>query len=122
MRFGDPTKTLNRARTPRSDPSFQFRNGCGSCNLSTAQRSFMSVIEDSDTSRFPRGPAATLEDVWNCYRLLLDREPDEGGFETHAEVVRNGISVDDLWRLFVSSPEYARRTKLQFEPTVTRLP
>jgi len=81
----------------------------------------MSFIDEiPESSHFPKGPLATLDDVWNCYRLLLNREPDAGGFETHAAIVRNGASVDELWRLFVASPEYAGRVASLTDPTVAR--
>lgn len=54
-------------------------------------------------------PPATADDVRACYRLLLGREPDPSGWSTYTSQVRAGISVDDLVRSFLLSPEFRER-------------
>lgn len=67
-----------------------------------------------------RRARATLDDIWNCYRLYLGREPDPGGFAAYSAVVERGISVDELTRWFASCPEYALRMVAQPSPDVAR--
>lgn len=66
------------------------------------------------------GQEATLDDLWNCYRLLLNREPDPAGFLGYSAIVRRGMTTDELVRMFVASPEYARRMTAPPDPTITR--
>jgi FkbM family methyltransferase len=45
-----------------------------------------------------------------CYRLILGREPDERGYEVYVNLVRDAsISVDQLVRFFLVSPEFRDR-------------
>ncbi len=64
---------------------------------------------------------ATEKDVDNCFRLLLNREPAAGEWETFAALTKEGgVSVEHLVGLFLSLPEFrdiqvrqhAARTKL----------
>jgi FkbM family methyltransferase len=53
---------------------------------------------------------ATLADLRACYRLLLDRGPDERGFRSFASVInREEMTVTDLSKLFLASPEFRHR-------------
>ena len=53
---------------------------------------------------------ASVDDVHNCYRLLLGRTPDPIGFRTYANLVsRNRVPVDDLVARFVASTEFRSR-------------
>ena len=74
-------------------------------------------------ARLGAGATATLDDLWNCYRLLLDRVPDAGGFEQYTDSVRGGIAVRDLVDMFVASEEFAYRLSRPktMETTRTRI-
>ena len=52
---------------------------------------------------------ATLDDVYSCYRLFLQRTPDAVGFGAYAAQVERGLSVRDLVSYFVGCPEWIRR-------------
>jgi 2-polyprenyl-3-methyl-5-hydroxy-6-metoxy-1,4-benzoquinol methylase len=55
-------------------------------------------------------PKATAEDVRHAYRLLLGREPDEGGFASHLELLdRAAPTVTELARGFFGSSEFLQR-------------
>src|SRR4051794_36815662 len=41
-----------------------------------------------------------------AYRALLDREPDEGGRQTHEQRLQGGDSLTDVLRAFLASPEF----------------
>ncbi|HWF01157.1 MAG TPA: FkbM family methyltransferase [Caulobacteraceae bacterium] len=75
------------------------------------------TLEDYQADRRGR---ATLDDLWNCYRLYLGREPDPGGFAAYAAVVERGIGIDELTRWFASCPEYALRMAAQPSPNIAR--
>jgi FkbM family methyltransferase len=49
---------------------------------------------------------AVVSHVYMCYRLLLDREPDEAGWAYWADRVASGITVDRLIEEFRQSLEY----------------
>lgn len=49
---------------------------------------------------------ATLADLWNCYRLLLNRAPDPIGAPYYLDRVRGGMSVHELVRYFIFSTEH----------------
>ncbi|CAM8663344.1 MULTISPECIES: FkbM family methyltransferase [Sphingomonadales] len=49
---------------------------------------------------------ATLADVWNCYRLLLNRVPDPIGTPHHLDALRDGISIHQLVERFVLGHEF----------------
>jgi FkbM family methyltransferase len=56
------------------------------------------------------GKLATLADLRACYRLFLDRRPDERGFRSFASVInREEMTVTDLSKLFLASPEFRHR-------------
>jgi FkbM family methyltransferase len=52
---------------------------------------------------------ATLADVYACYRLFLQRNPDPTGMGAYADQVEKGITVRDLIAYFVGSPEWIER-------------
>ena len=54
------------------------------------------------------GTAATVGDLDACYRLLLGRQPDEGG-RAHLLEELPGLSVEDLVRRFFNSAEFRSR-------------
>lgn len=54
------------------------------------------------------GAPATPEDIEYCYRLLLGRDPDEGG-RAHLLGALPQLSVDDLVRRFLNSTEFRCR-------------
>jgi len=55
------------------------------------------------------GPLATADDLYYCYRLLLNREPDEAGFQSWlATIAANRLSVQQLASAFMSEGEFAR--------------
>lgn len=51
---------------------------------------------------------ATEKDVYYCYRLLMGRNPDLGGWQTFNAMV-GGIKVDELVSFFLTSPEFKNR-------------
>ena len=52
---------------------------------------------------------ATVDDVVNCYRLLLGRQPDPGGLAHYVERLRAGpMTVAQLSEEFLTSVEFAR--------------
>jgi FkbM family methyltransferase len=52
---------------------------------------------------------ATLEDVVNCYRLVLGRAPDAQGLEHYRErLARGGVGLGQLRDEFLGSVEFAR--------------
>jgi FkbM family methyltransferase len=70
-----------------------------------------------EEARLGLGSQATLDDLWNCYRLLLDRRPDAGGFERFSHGVREGMPLRNLVDMFIGSEEFACRfTRQQAEP------
>lgn len=53
---------------------------------------------------------ATRDDVHYAYRLLLGREPDAAGFDHYCALVAGGsVSVTQLSRMFLTSPEFTSR-------------
>ena len=55
-------------------------------------------------------PGATVEDIRHAYRLLLGREPDEGGQRTFARLVAGQrLSAPDLAAMIRDSDEYRAR-------------
>jgi len=49
---------------------------------------------------------ATMDDVRYAYRLLLGREPDQQGLDSHAHLIEQGIAVLDLARGFLHTREF----------------
>src|SRR5262249_62364635 len=72
-------------------------------------------------SRPGTDPQASLDDLWPCYRLFLHREPDPKGFESYAAIVQRGVQLGELTRMFLSSPEFARRIEAPSNPAITRV-
>lgn len=64
--------------------------------------------EDGREEINPESPA-TLADLWNCYRLLLNRVPDPIGAPHHLENIRDGISIHKLVKHFIFSSEHLAR-------------
>lgn len=52
---------------------------------------------------------ATPADLLACYRLLLGRQPDEGGLAHYTDRIAAGISASELVEEFLGSVEFARR-------------
>jgi len=53
---------------------------------------------------------ATQEDVRHAYRLLLGREPDEGGFRTYCDILRQEcLEPERIARLLMNSTEFRER-------------
>lgn len=56
------------------------------------------------------GLKATPEDVRHAYRLLLGREPDEGGFQTYCNLIaERGVAAADVAAILQASEEYKAR-------------
>lgn len=60
---------------------------------------------------------ATEDDVYYAYRLILKREPDQGGWAHYRKLVADGLSLDRLIRSFVNSDEYRLRQTDESAPT-----
>ncbi len=67
------------------------------------------ALLDYQEARLSGGEHASLDDLWNCYRLFLNRAPDAAGFEYFAALVRQGIPHKSLSNLFISSEEFSSR-------------
>ncbi len=80
----------------------------------------LSPLETYRRKRSGTDPQATPDDLWNCYRLLLGREPDPLGFSAYAAIIERGMPCDELVRMFVASPEFAVRLRAPADPTITR--
>ncbi len=66
------------------------------------------------------GLKATPEDVRHAYRLLLGREPDEGGFQTYCNLIaERGLAAADVAAILQSSEEYKARHA--GEPTLVEI-
>ncbi|MFO7662491.1 MAG: DUF4214 domain-containing protein [Chloroflexota bacterium] len=62
---------------------------------------------------------ATPEDVYTCYRLLLDREPDKAGWHYWIELLnRETVPRTFVVDHFLQSPEFLARQSLQHEAKV----
>jgi FkbM family methyltransferase len=59
---------------------------------------------------------ATLADIWNCYRLLLNRVPDPIGTPHHLDAIRDGISIHQLVERFVLGHEFLALYRLPDPP------
>ena len=51
----------------------------------------------------------TEQDIYHCYRLILDREPDPDGWTTYTSAVKNGMSLQSLVNSFLNSTEFRNR-------------
>ncbi len=56
---------------------------------------------------------ATEKDIYYCYRLFLDREPEADGWTTYANNIRTGMSVQSLVASFLNSVEFRNRQSAQ---------
>src|ERR1700752_3226134 len=57
-----------------------------------------------------RGPAATDDDVYYAYRLLLGRDPDVDGWHAIRRfIAEKGTTASDLAQLFMASEEFSTR-------------
>src|SRR5215467_8379380 len=54
---------------------------------------------------------ATVSDVLLAYRLILKREADPGGLAAYTERVREGLTLEQLIKVLIDSPE--RKDRLQ---------
>jgi FkbM family methyltransferase len=54
--------------------------------------------------------AATPRDVYYCYRLLLNREPDLAGWLNWTSHIRSNTSLQELVALFMDSEEYRNKS------------
>lgn len=71
----------------------------------------------------PMGPNATPTDVYNCYRLLLGREPDEQGWNYWNWLVTNHpVTRAFLVDSFLNMPEFQALQKARNEPVLIDLP
>jgi SAM-dependent methyltransferase len=59
----------------------------------------------------PVSPAAkvSVADVLLAYRLILKREADPSGLETYTQRIREGLTLEELIRSLLDSPERAER-------------
>lgn len=70
----------------------------------------------------PRDPSATEDDVWFCYRLLLEREPDDAGFQTWRAIVERGdMSLREMVEGFLHSAERRTLEASRLEPELVDL-
>jgi FkbM family methyltransferase len=53
--------------------------------------------------------AATEQDIYHCYRLILDREPDADGWVTYTSALKNGMRLQSLVNSFLNSTEFRNR-------------
>lgn len=51
------------------------------------------------------------DDIVLAYRLILKRDPDEGGLEHFTGRIRDGLRLEELISTLVASDEYAERDK-----------
>ncbi|MGA2741624.1 MAG: FkbM family methyltransferase [Bryobacteraceae bacterium] len=62
---------------------------------------------------------ATEDDIYYCYRLLLGRNPDAGGFANYAAMIDSrDVSIDLLVTMFLSSAEFKYRNPSSDEAAV----
>jgi len=74
------------------------------------------VISNSnefDEHRAGEWDAATENDIYQCYRLLLNREPDHDGWTTFLSNIQGGMRVQSLVAVFLNSVEFRNRTATQ---------
>lgn len=68
----------------------------------------LSAFDAYKNARLGTGGHATLDDLWNCYRLFLHREPDATGFNSRAKLVQKGVTIAELTKPFIASSEFSR--------------
>jgi FkbM family methyltransferase len=64
---------------------------------------------------------ATESDIYYCYRLFLDREPDADGWTTYTTNIKTGMSVQSLVASFLNSVEFRNRQSAQSSAESTPL-
>jgi hypothetical protein len=86
-------------------------------NISTGRQTMLEVVIDLYNSKERQGKPAVA--VSKIYKMVLRREPDELGLESHSTRLRNGeIELSELLGEFLSSDEFVLRfTRL---PAVAR--
>ena len=52
---------------------------------------------------------ASEKDIYYCYRLILDREPDADGWITYTSAIKSGMSVRNMVASFLNSVEFRNR-------------
>ncbi|HEV7375552.1 MAG TPA: FkbM family methyltransferase [Pyrinomonadaceae bacterium] len=52
---------------------------------------------------------ASEKDIYYCYRLILNREPDEDGWITYTSNIKSGMSVQKMVASFLNSVEFRNR-------------
>ncbi|WP_026732951.1 FkbM family methyltransferase [Fischerella sp. PCC 9605] len=57
----------------------------------------------------PFNGVADIEDVISAYRLILGRNPEYAGFKDYEKLIKNGISLDELFSSFINSAEYQQK-------------
>jgi len=66
---------------------------------------------------------ATEQDVYYCYRLFLNREPDPGGLKTYKDLVKyHGITLDYLTDAFLYCDELHESQEKRGQPVLVELP
>jgi FkbM family methyltransferase len=65
---------------------------------------------------------ATVEDLYYCYRLILQREPDEAGWnDWHKLITNHTISIQMLVDGFLYSEEFKKLQEEAFKPRLVEL-
>lgn len=65
---------------------------------------------------------ATVEDLYYCYRLLLQREPDEAGWnDWHKLITNHEVSIQMLVDGFLYSDEFKKLQEEAFKPRLVEL-
>ena len=52
---------------------------------------------------------ATESDIYYCYRLILDREPDVDGWNNFSTNIKHGMSLQNLVSCFINSAEFRNK-------------
>jgi FkbM family methyltransferase len=100
---------------PRLNLGIRAAMGDAANRLTGHQLKGQSGDDQSLDANRPDGPMADERDLYYCYRLLLDREPDKRGWRHYGHEVRRGWSVRDLVHSFVTSPEFLEREAIPLE-------
>lgn len=72
------------------------------------------------SARLGLSTRATLDDLWNCYRLFLRREPDPTGFNSRAKLVQKGVTIAELTKPFIASREFGTLDQRKSESKTVR--
>lgn len=109
----DRLKRVSRNLKYASDSNDVGNLGAFSQLSSNTSQSVQQAV--SNNAKYDRSfnRSADENDVYYCYRLLLDREPDSAGWATWTTVVKNGkTSLKTLVLGFLSSSEFKNRNLL----------